>query len=154
MTKGAKAQKRGTFPGRAIGGVIFLLLALAVGGLAALVFVLYVFKQNNLPWTVNAVLLSMIALIFLAVSIGLFMPTPSAPNRLGMNYCPGCGIQLQKKYSLEMPCPNPKCDKMLGPDDWASKHCFSCGTEILHVVGQITGQFPAIQKSSTQIPPR
>jgi len=116
------------------------------------IFVLYVFKQNNLPWTLDAVLLTIIALLFLIVSILLFVPVSSVDKYDDLNHCPKCGYNLHQRHLMTARCPNPQCAKMLGPEDFDAHFCRSCGTDVLQTIDKITGQFPAMQKSSMQMP--
>jgi hypothetical protein len=126
------------------GGVFFLLLAIVSIGLAALVSVLYVFKQNSLQWILTAILLSIIGLVFLVISIKFFRPTSQTAHHSGMKHCPGCGCKLHQEYSMISFCPNPQCNKKFGPEDINAKFCTSCGTDIKETISQMTGQLPTI----------
>jgi len=95
MAQSMHAQKKRTSPVRAFWGAFFLLLAIAAIS-CILVFVLYVFKQNNLPWTLDAVLLTIIALLFLIVSILLLCLVSSVDKYDDLNHCPKCGYNLHQ----------------------------------------------------------
>lgn len=151
MAQNSRAQKK-ISPARIAGGVFFLLLAIAAIGSSVLVFFLFVYKQNSLPWMITTASLFIMGLVFLVVGIVFFMPAPLAAGHDELNHCPKCGCNLRQRHPTNARCPNSRCDKMLGPEDFDAHFCTKCGTNVLQTIGQITGQFPAMPKSS--IPPQ
>jgi hypothetical protein len=148
MAQSIHTQKKRTSPGRITGGVIFLILAFATFGLVVLVCILYISKQNSLPWTLNAVLLFILGLVFFAISLILFVPASTLPT-YDNHHCPNCGDDLLRRRTLTTFCPNLQCRKILGPEDWDDCFCRACGTEISQTINQITGHLPVFKKRST-----